>query len=105
LAGRKIAIHADHEQIGTGNIADGFEGDGDGRDGGMPPVGLEIVPEPLDQTGVVDLSDRILVGPMAGFAIVATIAGILLDRLGLAGFSLSFRHRSAMTTNSIVRGE
>ena len=59
LPGGKVAVDADHDQEGPGDIAQGFERDGDRGDGGLQPVGAQIVAQPPHQPRVVDLADRI----------------------------------------------
>jgi hypothetical protein len=36
-----------------------FEVDGQGRDGNLPPVGMQIVAEPPHEPGVVDFAGRV----------------------------------------------
>ena len=60
LAGQ-VAIDAHLHEIRARDITEGLEGDRDGGDNSLPPVGLQVVPKPPDQDRVVNLADRVLV--------------------------------------------
>ncbi len=60
-AGREVAVDGHHDQVGAGDIAQGFEADGQRRDGGLNPVGAQVASEPAHEPGVVDLADGVFI--------------------------------------------
>ena len=61
MVGGEVAVDAHHDEVGAGDVAEGFERDGDGGNGCLPPVGAQVMAQAPDQARVVDLANRILV--------------------------------------------
>ena len=86
--GGEIAINSHHHQVGSSYITERFEGNGDGRDDCLPPIGFQIMGETPNEPGVVDLANGILIG----LASRLRLASAWLFRIGLAWFLGVVRH-------------
>ena len=62
----EVAIDGDHHQDGPGDIAQRFERDCEGGDGGLQPIGAHEAAKPPHQPRVVDLADDLIVGLAPG---------------------------------------
>ena len=58
----EVTVDAHHDQVRAGDIAEGFERDRKSGDGGLPPVGAQIVAKPAHEPGVIDLAGRFVIG-------------------------------------------
>ena len=78
----EVAVDGHHDQIGAGDVAEGFEADGQRGNGGLHPVGAQIMAEPAHQPGVVDLADRVLIALLvSGF--FCSFSAMLIGDSGL----------------------
>ena len=57
----EVAVDGDFDEIGAGDVAERFEADGERGDGGLNPVGANVVAEAAHEARVVDLADRVFV--------------------------------------------
>jgi len=58
----KVTINGHFDEVGPGDIAQGFESNGDGGDGCLNPIRTQIVGEATHEPVVVNLADGVLIG-------------------------------------------
>ena len=79
--GREVGVDGDFDEVGAEDVGAGFEDDGDGRDGGLELVGMEIAKEASHEATVVGLADDIVVdagaiGLGVGFRVGLGLGGV-----------------------------
>ena len=57
----EVAVDGDFDEVGAGDVREGFEAYGEGGDGGLNPVRAQVMAEAAHEARVVDLADRILI--------------------------------------------
>ena len=56
-----VAVDGHFDQVGASHVAERFERNGDRGDGGLPPVGQQVMAKPAHQPRIVDFADGVFV--------------------------------------------